>query len=114
QETARDEEPYEYILQDNQYDIIFLMERARRIGYDLFVREPHGNGASGTSTLYFGPSSTRQRVTYELVYGETLNEFSPDLTTANQVGRVTVRSWDNVRRRAITFTATRDMLRTRG
>ena len=26
-------------IQDNQYDIIFLMERARRVGYDLFVEE---------------------------------------------------------------------------
>ena len=30
---------YEYLFQDNEYDIIFLLERARRIGYDLFVEE---------------------------------------------------------------------------
>ena len=30
---------FDYLIQDNQYDIVFLMERARRIGYDLVVEE---------------------------------------------------------------------------
>src|SRR5690349_11454456 len=29
---------YDYLIQDNEYDIVFLMKRARRIGYDLFVQ----------------------------------------------------------------------------
>src|SRR5205807_4304002 len=43
---APDEERYDYLFQDNQYDIIFLMERARRVGYELFVKE---DGRSGQS-----------------------------------------------------------------
>jgi hypothetical protein len=38
------EQPHDYILQDNQYDIIFLMERARRLGYDLYAQEDEKTG----------------------------------------------------------------------
>jgi phage protein D len=107
------EEQYEYLLQDNQYDIVFLQERARRIGYDLFVEEQAGDGSS-TSRIYFGPSAQVPRVTYELEYGRSLNEFQPNLTTANQVGSVTVRSWDNRKKKPIVGTAKRKELETTG
>ena len=45
------------------YDIVFLLERARRIGYDLFVEE-EPTGRAGC--LYFGPSSASRRATYQL------------------------------------------------
>lgn len=107
------EEPYAYILQNNQYDIVFLHERARRIGYDLFVEELPSTGRS-SSRIYFGPSVQVPRVTYELEYGRTLIEFQPNLTTANQVGKVTVRGWDNQRKKPIVGTATRGNLTTTG
>ena len=37
--TNGQETPYDHLFQDNQYDIVFLMERARRIDYDLHVVE---------------------------------------------------------------------------
>src|SRR5712691_11567327 len=108
--AAAQEERYKYLFQDNRYDIIFLMERARRIGYDLFVQE----GASGQSALYFGPSVNVRRLTYKLTYGRSLIQFQPNLTTANQVGEVTVRGWDAVHKRKIEYTAKRSEIRTRG
>ncbi|MFO7664330.1 MAG: hypothetical protein R6X18_17295, partial [Chloroflexota bacterium] len=85
-ETAEQTETiYQYLFQDNKYDIIFLMERAHRIGYDLFVEEEGKNGRSGASRLYFGPSVNVRRVTYRLTYGRSLIQFQPNLTTANQV-----------------------------
>jgi phage protein D len=108
--AAGQQERYEYIFQDNKYDILFLMERARRIGYDLFVEEQEGGG----SRLYFGPSVNVQQVTYELNYGTSLIEFQPELTTANQVGQVTVRGWDSVRGQPIEVTVNRSEIRTRG
>ena len=113
-EAARNEEPYSYILQDNQFDIVFLMERARRVGYDLFVKENGQNGNSRESTLIFGPSTSEERPTYELIYGASLLDFTPTLTTANQVGKVTVRSWDRKNKRKIEHTATRKDLKTKG
>ncbi len=108
------EQPHEYILQDNQYDIIFLMERARRIGYDLFVEETGTNGQSGQSQLYFGPSEQIRRVTYKMKFGQSLIEFQPELTTARQVGEVTVKGWDNRNKRKIEQTATRADIKTKG
>lgn len=103
-------ETHRYILQDNQFDILFLMERARRIGYDLIVEER----PQGGSQLYFGPSVNVQRPIYELKYGHTLIDFSPTLTTANQVGQVTVRGWDAVRGQPIQGSASRQQTRSRG
>lgn len=96
------ETTYPYLIQDNQYDILFLMERARRIGYDLFVVEE-----SSEPTLYFGPSQDLKRNTYELKYGRSLMQFTPNLTTAGQVGKVTVQSWDPVNKKQIKQTVTR-------
>lgn len=101
---------YDYVFQDNQYDIIFLMERARRIDYDLFVEEPPGQ----ESRLYFGRSDNVRRVTYQLKFGATLIQFQPELTTAHQVSEVTVRGWDAKSKQPISETAKRSDLKTKG
>ncbi len=113
-ENLEEGEEYPYILQNNQYDIIFLMERARRIGYDLFVIEQGDNGQSQESKLYFGPSDKVNRTTYELKYGLSLIDFQPNLTTANQVGKVTVFGWDSTKKEPIKETVTRADLTTQG
>jgi phage protein D len=121
--AQHNEETYEYIIQKSQYDIIFLMERARRIGYDLFVIE---DGQSKKSSLFFGPSQNVQKVTYQLTYGlghhvagvgdgrigPSLAQFQPTLTTANQVAQVTVRGWDPKHKKEIVVKANRQDLRT--
>ncbi len=112
--AAAQEERYDYLFQDNQYDIIFLMQQARRIGYDMFVEESGQNGQAGQSQLYFGPSVNVQRVTYQLTYGRSLIEFQPNLTTANQVGEVTVRGWDTRNKQKIEYTAKRSEIATQG
>lgn len=114
-ETARapGEPRFPYLIQDNQYDIVFLMERARQAGYDIFVEERDDGGAVRT-VLACRPSTTVHRPTYRLSYGKSLIEFQPELTTANQVGKVTVRGWDNANKQPIEYTATRDQLATKG
>jgi phage protein D len=111
---APNETRHDYVLQDNQFDLIFLLERARRIGYDVFIEEKGQRGQSEPSTLYFGPSDAVKRVTYELVYGASLIQFTPNLSTANQVGKVTVRGWDRRTKKPITYTATRQEIQTKG
>jgi phage protein D len=110
-EAVGKEERYD-LVQDNQYDIIFLLQRARRIGYDLFVEEPSGNG--GSSQLYFGPSVNVKRVTYRLTYGRSMIQFQPNLDTSNQVGEVTVRGWDPTHKTRIEYTANRRQIVTKG
>jgi phage protein D len=82
------EEQHEYVLQDNKLDILFLMERARIMGYDLFVEEK----ANGDPQLYFGPSGESRLISYDLKYGLSLIQFSMSLNTANQVNEVVVTS----------------------
>lgn len=112
--TETGETQYQYLFQDNQYDIIFLMERARRIGYDLYVEEQQQNGQATQSILHFERSVDIKRVTYKLSYGRSLIEFKPDLTTANQVSEVTVRGWDPVNKKKIEVTAKRSDLAIKG
>ena len=107
-EAERREEEHRFLFQDNQFDILFLMERARHLGYDLFVEEVGENGRADKSRLYFGPSQNVHRTTYRLEYGKSLAEFQPNLTTANQVGEVTVHAWDPIAKRPITATAKRN------
>lgn len=104
---------FEYLIQDNQFDIIFLMERARRAGCDIFVEE-RTEGSTTQTVLAFRPSTTVHSPTYRLTYGKSLIEFQPELTTANQVGKVTVRGWDAVNKEKIEYTATRQELVTKG
>jgi len=111
---APDEERYDYLFQDNQYDIIFLMERARRVGYELYVKEEGQSGQSQPPTLVFGRSVDVRRPTYDLRYGRSLIDFKPDLTTANQIGEVTVRGWDRLNKKKIEETAKRSEIPVKG
>lgn len=111
---APDEERFDYLIQDNQYDIIFLMERARRAGYELYVKEQGESGKSQPPVLVFGRSLDVPRPTYDLRYGRSLIEFKPDLTTANQIGEVTVRGWDRLNKKKIEEKATRKEISVKG
>jgi phage protein D len=89
---------------NNQYPIVFLMERARRHGYSLYVGEETENGRT-RRYLYFGPSQALRDVTYELEWGKSLLYFRPTLTTTNQVSQVTVYGWNRRTKRRIEGTA---------
>ncbi len=108
------EEAHSFLFQHNQYDIIFLLGRARRIGYELYVEEQGENGHAEESRLRFVPTENVHGEIYKLEYGKTLIEFQPTLTVGNQVSEVTVRGWDAVRGRPIEATANRDEISNRG
>jgi phage protein D len=88
-----------YLAQDNQYDVDFLLNLARREAYDLVVVE---RTKSEPEHLLFAPSKTAIKpAAYRFVWGETLVDFKPRLTTARQVGKVTVKGWDRRRKQPI-------------
>jgi len=98
---------YDRIVQKDQDDAKFLVERAKRIDFDCYIRiDPD----TGLDTLYFlQPSDARsgsvQRV-YVFEWGKSLISFSPKLTIGRQVGKVTVRGWDPRTKSPILYTAT--------
>lgn len=109
------EQPLPYVSQKNQYDIDFLLTRALRLGYVVYIREgdPSARSADERKThLYFGPSDGavpgQRDVTFELKWGVSLVDFKPTLTTANQIRSVTVNGWDRAKKKPITVKATLD------
>ena len=99
-------EKHELVVQKNQDDASFLMERAKRIDFDCYVQTVP---TSGVETLYFvkptdGRSSEQVRV-YEFEWGKNLINFTPKLTTGRQVGKVTVRGWSPELKDVFTYTA---------
>ncbi len=99
------ETPHEHVLVNNEYPIIFLLGRARRLGYDLYVKLPEGDGEP---VLFFGRTPATGTV-YEITWGRSLSQFTPTLKTKGQVAKVVVRGWNpraQGRERVITGEAT--------
>ena len=96
---AAGETPHEFLMLNNEYPVNFLMRRARRLGYDIYVL-PQVDPALGLTVtgggadepaLFFGPSGT-EAATYALGWGRTLTRFDIAVRIKDQVGQVTVRS----------------------
>lgn len=109
--ATREGEVHSEVIQRNQDDAQFLMERAKRIDFDCFIlTDPESN----ESTLNFiRPPDGREagpiRV-YQFRWGESLISFTPTISLSRQVSRVTVRGWDDRTKQAIVATATVDDL----
>ncbi|MBI4786715.1 MAG: VgrG-related protein [Chloroflexi bacterium] len=84
-------EVHEYVFQNNQTNAEFLLERARLLGYELWVDEDALN--------FRKPSPNGQAV--KLAWGESLISFRPRLSTVEQVNQVEVRGWDPRQKRAV-------------
>jgi Bacteriophage probable baseplate hub protein len=106
-----DEPELPYVLMDNQYDIVFLLDLAHRSGYVLFVVEPGG----ADEHLYFGPEDKAPEAAgggpaaapaYKLERGKSLVSFQPRLTTVKQVSAIEVRGWNRRTKKPIVKKAT--------
>ncbi|MFF8958573.1 phage late control D family protein [Streptomyces sp. NPDC014894] len=125
-EVTRQGPAHDRVVQKNQDDASFLMERAKRLDFDCYILP---DPASGEDTLYFiSPTDGRDgrpvRV-YRLAYAPGLTtgptalpaglipnllDFTPTLTVSKQVGKLTVRGWDPRTKQPIAFTATAENL----
>ncbi|WP_028066672.1 phage late control D family protein [Solirubrobacter soli] len=97
------ETPQPCVLMNNQYPIVFLMQRARRLGYDVFLDR---DKTTGEQFLYFGPSTRVRDRTYKLEWGKSLVSFKPTISLARQVRKVTVLGWDRKAKQQIKGEAT--------
>ena len=79
--SKKGEKPIPYVAQKNEYDIDFLLTRARQRGYVVFVLEgdPKKKGIESKRRLYFGPSTAGKPVTIKLERGVSLIDFKPTL-----------------------------------
>src|SRR6185436_2398692 len=83
---------FDYVLQNNVSDFDFLLERARRIRYE--VRTEQGK-------LIFRRVANDLDKVLTLEYAKTLKQFSPRLTTVGQVDEVKVRAWNPSSKEAV-------------
>jgi len=74
-----------YVLQHNQTNMEFLLERARRIGYWVYASEGKLHFKKPAATF---PAGTK------LEYGQELIEFRPRLSAVGQPGKSIVTGWD--------------------
>ena len=84
-------EVHEYVFQNNQTNAEFLLERARRVGYELYV--------DGDALYFRRPAPAGSPI--RLAWGETLTNFRARLSTAEQVNEVQVRGWDPKQKREV-------------
>lgn len=82
----------DHVLQFNQTDFAFLLERAQFIGYEVIVTN---------STLTFRKRAITGDAAITLNREIELLEFSARLSTSSQVGEVSVIGWDPKRKSAI-------------
>jgi len=71
--------------QNNLDNISFLLERAKRINYEVFARN---------DTLLFRRPRETKDAELALEWGTSLISFAPSLTLSRQISKVTVRFWD--------------------
>jgi phage protein D len=90
---------YDYVLQNNQTNMEFLMSRADRIGYRVYV----ANG-----TLYFKKGTSTAGAEPALTLGETLTRFQPCYAATHQADKYTVKAWDPKAKAAIESTTSAD------
>jgi phage protein D/phage baseplate assembly protein gpV len=83
---------YDFVLQNNQTNIEFLLARAERIGYQVFAAEGKLYFKKGSFSLGEGP---------KLAYAEGLGSFRPCWTASGQADKVIVNGWDPKGKKAI-------------
>jgi phage protein D len=108
-QNLANEQPMPYLEMHNQYPIVFLMQRARDIGYELFVEE-QGTNTNRTVIIHFRETSGVRRQTYAIEWGKSLISFQPTLQTANQVSELTVIGWNPQTKAKIEVKVTRQDL----
>ncbi|TGD76179.1 phage late control D family protein [Mangrovimicrobium sediminis] len=105
EDVLGNERPIAQIAQRNEYSIDFLWKLARREGYVITMLE--SGEPDGDPRIRFAPSERGQSLgdaVYDLKLRQSLIDFRPRITTANQFKSVTVNSWNRSTQERITET----------
>jgi phage protein D len=87
---------HSYVFQNNQSNYEFLIDRARRIGYEILVND---------KTFMFRKSQEDKSPEVTLEYGKDLQSFSVQINTLTEGSEVEVRGWNIKDKEEISFTA---------
>ncbi len=105
---------YPYVIQYNQSDLAFLLERARRIHFEVAQEV---DPATGNHCLIFRRVQSDQPRAFSLVWGQPkdsvapgdgllpLRSFHPTMSTLRQVDAVVVRAYDSATKQTFEGTA---------
>jgi hypothetical protein len=89
------EKEIQHLPVQRQYAINFLLNRARQIGYDLWLDlDENPQSSRRVVTLHYAPSKYVQKPTYIVEWGKSLVSFQPSFGTANLPDQVIVRYWN--------------------
>jgi phage protein D len=89
---------YPYVFQNNVSDYDFLIERMKRIGYEMLVRD---------RTLHFRVPQEAMTPSVSLTYGTDIERFWVGLNMQPFATSVEARGWDLAAKQEITSTATK-------
>lgn len=90
-DAARDRETArEHVFMNNQFPIVFLMQLARRNGYEIVLQYDDNHEPQ----LYFGPTAQIRGISYLLEWGKTLTSAKATVSAARQVKKITVVGWN--------------------
>ncbi len=104
------EPPLDKIVMNNQFPILFLMERARQRGYEVLLGEERDKAGKISQHIYFGPTRSLHDVAYELEWGKSLIAFHPSYSDAKRLYAATVGGYDRTAKKAISVRRTVDDL----
>lgn len=83
---------YKYLVQWQQTDMEFLMERAERIGYEVY---------QDATKLVFKPDPGSGAPAYTFKYAESLVRFQPRFSITGQMNKVNVIGWDRATKKVV-------------
>ncbi|WMW25087.1 contractile injection system protein, VgrG/Pvc8 family [Methanolobus sediminis] len=85
-----------HIYQNNQNDLEFILQRAKRIRYELFVDD---------RTLHFRSPKESDPASLVLEYRVDLEEFSADLSARYEGDEIVVQGWDYIKKKQVSATS---------
>jgi len=96
-------QPNEYELQAASFDLSYLIEKCRFLGFDVHLM-------NGGDTLYMGQTGSQPGGATTLTFGQALVSFDVFVNTSTQVNEATVFGWDSKQKKQIKSTVSRSAL----
>ncbi|MDJ0628973.1 MAG: hypothetical protein QNJ44_11995 [Rhodobacter sp.] len=106
-DAARDRETvHDHIFMNGQYPIVFLMQRARALGYHVALEEDYDDYGEPIRSIRFGPPDDAREVSYVLEWGKSLTSFHPTYANSSMIWSAKACGWDRNAKERIEVTKT--------